>query len=132
MSDASPPLPVASPPSRAALRVARATWIALLVLAILWEWLLAPLRPGGSWLILKAAPLALLARNVWQGDAKALQWALLAVTLYLAEGVVRLAEPLPARALAALELLLAGAFYAAAIVHLRPLKKAARLRERSR
>ena len=45
-----------TPMQRGAWRMAAASWLALLVLTVLWEWLLAPLRPGGSWLILKAVP----------------------------------------------------------------------------
>jgi uncharacterized membrane protein len=58
-----------------------------------------------------------------------MQWALLAVTLYAAEGAVRVFEAPPAATLAALELLLAATFYVAAIVYLRPFKRAARRRE---
>jgi uncharacterized membrane protein len=121
-----------TPAQRHAVRLARASWIALLALAVAWEWQLAPLRAGGSWLLLKAVPLALLARGVWRADLKAMQWALLAVPLYAAEGAVRAFEPGPAARLAALELLLAATFYAAAIVYLRPFKRAARRREQPR
>lgn len=113
-----------TPGQRHAVRLARFSWFALLALAVAWEWQLAPLRAGGSWLVLKAVPLALLARRVWRADVKAMQWALAAVLLYAAEGAVRVFESPPAPTLAALELLLAAAFYVAAIVYLRPFKRA--------
>jgi uncharacterized membrane protein len=80
--------------------------------------------------VLKAAPMLLPLRGVLRGDARAMQWALLLVLLYAAEGSVRVADAPPAAVLAAIELALALAFFAAAIVYLRPLKKAARARSR--
>ncbi|MBM3355478.1 MAG: DUF2069 domain-containing protein, partial [Betaproteobacteria bacterium] len=38
-------------------RAASATLVGLLALCVAWELWLAPLRPGGSWLVLKALPL---------------------------------------------------------------------------
>jgi uncharacterized membrane protein len=118
-----------TPAQRHAVRLAQASWFALLALAVAWEWQLAPLRAGGSWLMLKALPLALLAPGVWRADVKAMQWALLTVPLYAAEGAVRVVDAPPVPTLAALELLLAAGFFCAAIVYLRPFKRAARRRE---
>ena len=60
----------------------------------LWELSLAPLRPGGSWLALKAVPLALIWLPLAQGRRKARQVASLVLPLYAAEGIVRaLTEP---------------------------------------
>jgi uncharacterized membrane protein len=70
-------------------RAFTAALAALLLLEILWEIWLAPLRPGAFWLALKALPLAL----VWPGVARArprpAQWALLLLPWYFAEGIVR-------------------------------------------
>ena len=63
--------------------------VALTLLCVLWELWLAPLRPGGSWLALKALPLALLAPAAGRGSRKALQGVALLLPFYLAEGVVR-------------------------------------------
>jgi uncharacterized membrane protein len=111
---------------RRAARAAQASWIALLLLAVLWEAWLAPLRPGGSWLVLKAVPLLVLAPRVAQLEPKALQWAVLLVPFYLAEAAVRIVEPMPYRACAAIELVLGGTFFGAAILALQPYKRAAR------
>jgi uncharacterized membrane protein len=121
---------VLSPAQRAAWRVAAACWLALIALAVLWEWLLAPLRPGGSWLVLKAVPLLLPLRGVLRGDVRLMQWALLLVLAYVAEGSVRAFDAPPAGPLAMIEIALGLAFFAAAIVYLRPFKKAARARAR--
>ena len=63
--------------------------IALVLVCLLWETLLAPLRPGGSWLALKAVPLALLIPAALRGTRRALQVLLLLLPFYLAEGIVR-------------------------------------------
>ena len=123
-------VPALSPAQRAAWRLAAGGWLALIFLTVLWEWWLAPLRPGGSWLVLKAAPLLLPLRGVLRGDVKAMQWALLLVLPYIAEGSVRALDPPPVGALAMAEIALGLAFFAAAIVYLRPFKKAARMRAR--
>jgi len=123
---------VLSRTQRRALKCAAASWLLLIALCLLWEWQLAPLRTGGSWLLLKVLPLLLPARGVWRGDAYAMQWALLLVPLYFCEGVVRTFDATPVARLAWIELLLSLAFFVGAIVYLRPLKRAARAADRSR
>jgi len=120
--------PALSPAQRAAWKLAAASWVALLVLAVLWEWLLAPLRPGGSWLVLKAVPLLLPLRGVLRGDVRVMQWALLLVLPYVAEGAVRAADAPPAGTMAMIAAAVGLAFFVAAIVYLRPFKAAARAR----
>jgi uncharacterized membrane protein len=78
------------PPSTSrAARIASLGLIALVLFCLLWELLLAPLRPGGSWLALKALPLALLVPSALRGTRRALQWLSLLLPFYVAEGVVR-------------------------------------------
>jgi uncharacterized membrane protein len=103
-----------------------AAWLALIVLGLAWELILAPLRPGGSWLALKVVPLLLPLPAMLRGSAYAMQLALFIVLLNVLEGAARLFEPPPAAGLAALELLLAVAFFVAAIVYLRPMKLASK------
>ena len=75
-------------------RLAVALVAALALFEGLWELSLAPLRPGGSWLALKAMPLALLWLPLARGKRRARQWASLLLPLYAAEGIVRaLTEP---------------------------------------
>ena len=113
-----------------ARRTAAASWLALLLLTVLWEWQWAPLRPGGSWLVLKAVPLLLPLRGVLRGDLRAMQWALLLVLVYIAEGSVRVADPPPVALLAGCEIALGVLFFVAAVAYLRPYKLAARTRIR--
>lgn len=72
-----------------AARLAAAGLVALAVLTLLWEWQLAPLRPGGSWLAAKALPLLLLLPGALRGSRRTLQWLALLLPFYLAEGIVR-------------------------------------------
>ncbi|MEP6941818.1 MAG: DUF2069 domain-containing protein [Betaproteobacteria bacterium] len=76
-------------PGERARRVFTAALAALLLLQILWEIVLAPIRPGAFWLALKALPLALLWPAVSRRQRRASQWALLLLPWYVAEGVVR-------------------------------------------
>lgn len=63
--------------------------VALIVLTLSWELWLAPLRPGGSMLALKALPLALPLGGVLAGRSYSFQWSSLLVLAYLLEGLVR-------------------------------------------
>ena len=97
-----------------------ASLAALLLLCLAWELWLAPLRPGGSWLALKALPLAAPLPGVLRGRRYTFQWALLLVLAYLAEGAVRAWTEvgLPAQ-LAVAEIVLVAVFFACAIRHVR-------------
>jgi uncharacterized membrane protein len=119
-------LPGSTPRQIAAWKCSIAAWLALVVLGLAWELLLAPLRPGGSWLALKVLPLLLPLPAMLRGSAYAMQIALFIVLLSVLEGAARLFETLPGAALAALELLLATVFFVAAVVYLRPMKIAAK------
>ena len=86
--------------------------IALIVLCIVWELWLAPLRPGGSLLVLKAVPLMLAMIGIVRGRRYTHQWASLLCLLYVAEGSVRAtSDSGPSVTLAWLELFLAVVFF---------------------
>jgi uncharacterized membrane protein len=105
-----------------------ASLIALIVLTILWELVLSPLRPGGSWLVLKVLPLLIPLRGVLRHDNYTLQWSSMFILLYFTEGVVRAVsdESGTSRILAGIEICLSLIFFFCAIFYLRPLKKAAK------
>ncbi|MBI2753952.1 MAG: DUF2069 domain-containing protein, partial [Betaproteobacteria bacterium] len=85
-----------------------------------WELWLAPLRPGGSLLALKAAPLALPLAGIYAGRRYTYQWASMLVLAYFAEGVVRAwSERGLTQSLAAAEIVLSVAFFAAAVSYAR-------------
>jgi len=90
--------------------------ILLICLCLAWELWLAPLRPGGSWLALKALPLTLPLTGVFSGKRYTYQWASMLILAYFAEGVTRAwAEPGFSRTLAWAEIILSLAFFAAAV-----------------
>ncbi len=113
-----------TPRQQTAWRVAVGTWIALGLLLVAWEWFIAPVRPGGSWLVLKVVPLLLPLPSMLRGNKDAMQWALLIVLIYLIESTVRLFEPAPYGLLALVELVLVCVFFVAAVLYLRPFKQA--------
>jgi uncharacterized membrane protein len=63
--------------------------LALIVLCVAWELLLAPLRPGGSWLVLKVLPLLLPLVGILKRDVYTMQWSSMLILIYFAEGIVR-------------------------------------------
>ena len=63
--------------------------VALILLCVAWEWWLAPLRPGGSLLVLKAVPLLIPLFGVLRGKRYTYQWACMFILFYFTEGVVR-------------------------------------------
>ena len=106
--------------------VALASLVALLLLCLAWELWLAPLRPGGSLLALKAAPLALALAGIYAGRRYTYQWASLLVLAYFAEGVVRAwSDGGTSQLLAAGEVLLSVLFFAAAVAYARLTRAAA-------
>ena len=81
---------------------------------------LAPLRPGGSYLALKAAPLALPLLGILLGRRYTYQWTSMFVLAYFAEGVVRAwSEHGLSQTLAGAEIALSVVFFAAAVTYSR-------------
>ena len=97
-----------------------ASLIALIFLCLAWEAWLAPLRPGGSALILKTLPLLLPLFGILRGRLYTYQWASMLILLYLTEGVVRAMTDhgLSAR-LAWLEIALSVVFFFSTIFYVR-------------
>lgn len=94
--------------------------LALIALGLLWELRLAPLRPGGSWLVLKVLPLCLPLAGLLKNRMYTYRWLSLMVWLYFTEGVVRAtSEAAPGAWLAALEVLLSLTLFAACVLHIR-------------
>jgi uncharacterized membrane protein len=105
---------------RAARLAAGASLVLLVALCLAWEMWLAPLRPGGSFLALKAAPLALPLGGILAGRRYTYQWASMLVLAYLAEGVMRVwSERGLSQALAGAEIALSLVFFASAVAYAR-------------
>ena len=73
-------------------RIAAFSLIALIALCLAWEIWLAPLRPGGSWLALKAVPLLFPLKGILTGRRYTYKWTSLLTLIYLGEGAVRFAS----------------------------------------
>lgn len=100
--------------------LALACAVALAALCVAWELWLAPLRPGGSWLALKALPLLLTLPGLWRNRLFTYRWTCLLLWLYVTEGLVRAtSEAPPAAWLAWLEVALAVLLFAACVAHIR-------------
>jgi uncharacterized membrane protein len=105
--------------------------IALIALSFVWELWLAPLRPGGSALALKAIPLAFALRGTFRRNVYTLQWASMLVLLYLAEGIVRgMTDGGLSARLGWIEALLALVYFVCALAFVAPFKRAARAAKR--
>jgi len=108
-------------PGAAGLRAAAsATLVAMIALCLAWELWLAPLRPGGSYLALKALPLVLPLMGIVSGRRRTYQWSSMLVLAYFAEGVVRAwSESGLSQMLAGAEIALSVIFFAAAVAYAR-------------
>ena len=131
------PTPTTLPASPTATRsVAEASrWLAvaavlgLIVLCVAWELWIAPLRPGGSWLVVKALPLCIPLAGLLKRRMYTYRWVSLLVWLYFTEGVVRAwSDPAPGNWLAGVEILLCLLLFTACALHVRLRLAAAKAR----
>src|SRR5690606_6649343 len=115
-------------------RIAAVSLVLLIALCLVWEMVVAPLRPGGSYLAFKVLPLLLPLGGVLKGRVYTMQWACMLILLYFMEGVVRAySDPNPTSVLMAWgEIVLSFTFYVCALCYLRPAKLAAKARKKER
>lgn len=110
-------------------RTARMALIALIVLCFAWEAWLAPIRPGGSLLVLKIVPLLLPLYGVVKRNLYTLQWSTMLVLAYFTEGIVRgMTDPAPIASLAWSEAALSTIYFVCTVAYLVPFKRAAKQR----
>lgn len=102
--------------------VARLHWVCvfsflgLIALCLAWEAWLAPLRPGGSALMLKALPLLVPLFGILRGKRYTYQWASMLILFYFTEGAVRAWSDKGLSAqLAMIEVVLSLVFFMAAL-----------------
>lgn len=115
------------PRNHAAALGATTALVALIGLCVAWEWWLAPLRPGGSALVLKAVPLLLALRGVVRQRLYTLQWASMLILLYFAEGIVRgWSDRGLSAGLGWLETMLSAVFFVCTLAYVAPFKRAAK------
>lgn len=102
--------------------------LGLIALGLAWELLLAPIRPGGSWLALKVLPLCVPLAGLLKNRMYTYRWVSLLVWLYFTEGAVRAySDKAPGNYLAMVEVFLCLTLFAACALHVRlRLKNAAK------
>lgn len=100
--------------------IASLSLIGLIFLCLAWELWLAPLRPGGSWLVLKVLPLLAPLFGILHGRVYTYRWTSLLVWLYVMEALVRVSsEGPPAAWLAAAELVLSLLLFTGVLLYIR-------------
>lgn len=100
--------------------IASASLIALIFLCLGWELWWAPLRPGGSWLVLKAVFLLVPLFGILRGKRYTYKWMSLFIQFYLLEGLVRAtSEQGVAQWLAIGETVLAAILFVSVILFIR-------------
>lgn len=100
--------------------------ILLIFLCLAWELRLAPIQPGGSWLVLKCLPLLAPLFGILNGRRYTYQWASMLILLYFTEGIVRATtEPGTGQWLAIVETFLSLVFFAATVAYARLTRPAA-------
>ncbi|MBS1131718.1 MAG: putative transrane protein [Proteobacteria bacterium] len=99
---------------------ASASLIALIFLCLAWEGWLAPLKPGGSWMTLKAAFLLFPLFGILRGKRYTYKWLSLFIQFYLMEGLLRATSDSGlSQKLAAGETLLAAILFISTILYVR-------------
>ncbi len=101
-------------------RLAVSSLVALVVLCVAWELYLAPIKPGGSLLALKALPLCVPIAGLLKNRMYTYRWVSLLVWLYFTEGVVRAySDRAPSNYYALLEVVLCLTLFAGCALHVR-------------
>lgn len=94
--------------------------LGMIVLGLAWELWLAPLRPGGSLLVLKVLPLCLPLAGILKNKMYTYRWVSLMVWLYFTEGAVRAySDKAPSNYYAMVQVLLCCTLFAACALHVR-------------
>lgn len=80
----------------------------------------SPIRPGGSWLMLKAIPLLLPLRGLLYGKRYTYQWSSLLILAYLTEGLVRATSDTgTSQMLAVIEVILSTIYFVSVLMFCR-------------
>ncbi|MGW8269902.1 MAG: DUF2069 domain-containing protein [Burkholderiales bacterium] len=94
--------------------------VGLIAVCLAWELWLAPIRPGGSLLALKALPLAAALYGIVRGARYTYQWSSMLVLAYFVEGVMRgWSDHGLSQSLALAEVALSVLFFASAVAYAR-------------
>ena len=92
----------------------------LIILGMVWELWLAPLRPGGTLLVLKVVPLCIPLAGLLKNRMYTYRWVSLFIWLYFTEGVVRAwGDAAPSCYFAFAEVVLCVVLFIACALHVR-------------
>ncbi len=106
--------------------IASAATLDLIILCIAWEWFISPLRPGGSWLILKVVPLIVMLPGIWRAKVYTMQWGTMLILIYTTEALVRISESGWNFWMALLELVFSVTIFISLLLYLKPIKAEAK------
>jgi len=98
----------------------------LIAWCVAWEMWIAPFKPGGSWVVLKAVPLVFPLLGVIKRDIYTLQWTSMMILVYFIEGVVRAWADKVTPWLGWGEAAIVVVYFLCAILYVAPYKKAAK------
>jgi len=107
--------------------LATAAFVDLFLLCVCWESFISPLRPDGSWMTLKGAPLLFAIPGLWKGKVYTMQWASMLILIYMAEGLVRITETGTNFWLALLETFFSTVAFICLLIYLKPIKAQAKI-----
>ncbi|MCE2879793.1 MAG: DUF2069 domain-containing protein [Comamonadaceae bacterium] len=111
-------------------QLATGSLLGLIILGLVWELWLAPIRPGGSLLALKVLPLCIPLAGILKNRLYTYRWVSLMVWLYFTEGVVRAwSDRPPSNALAMIEVALCLTLFTACAMHVKLRFKSAAAQE---
>jgi uncharacterized membrane protein len=127
------PQPNTPPPlANLARWVAVGSLLALIALCVAWELVLAPIKPGGSWIALKALPLCIPLAGLLKHRMYTYRALSLWIWLYFTEGVVRAySDAAPSNYYAMAEVVLTIVLFVACVVHIRVRLAAAKAKDLS-
>ena len=111
--------------------IASVATLDLIIVCIAWEWFISPLRPGGSWLILKALPLAVMLPGLWRAKVYTMQWGTMLILIYTTEALVRISESGWNFWMALLELVLSVIVFICLLLYLKPIKAEAKAKAKA-
>lgn len=106
--------------------IASAATLDLIIVCIAWEWFISPLRPDGSWLILKAVPLIVMLPGIWSAKVYTMQWGTMLILIYSTEALVRISESGWNFWMALIELFLSVIIFICLLLYLKPIKAEAK------
>jgi uncharacterized membrane protein len=107
-------------------------WLHLIALTVIWDGVIDPTRGAWLWIAAKLLPLLLLLPGVIKATSFGMQLASMVVLLYTVEGCVRgMTSAPPSNTLGWAQFALSWIVFIGLMLHLRPLKQAAKAKKKA-